>query len=202
MADGAKTLLLLPGSRKGEVGKLMEPFRKAVDILESRGNRLKLLLPTVPNVHKLVEHATADWQTKPEIIPDAAGKWQAIGEADAALCASGTVTLELALANVPLVSCYKLDWLIRQFASFIPTWSASLPNLIADRAVVPEYYDAYVRPGHIARSAEALFADTPLRRWQLEGFAEIRRRLHTETPAGEIATEVVLDEVRKRSAEV
>ena len=46
---------------------------------------------------------------KPEIILDAERKWQAFGEADAALIASGTVSLELALAGVPMMSCYKLD---------------------------------------------------------------------------------------------
>ena len=60
--------------------------------------------------------AVAGWEQKPEIVIDAAGKWQAFGEADAALIASGTVSLELALAGVPLVSCYRLDPFARMAA--------------------------------------------------------------------------------------
>ena len=72
------------------------------------------------------------------------------------------------------------------------TWSASLPNLIADRVVVPEYYDDAVQPGQLARYLEALLADSSLRRWQREGFDEVWRRLATDRPSGEIAAEVVL----------
>ena len=118
----------------------------------------------------MVEAETASWPERPEIITDAAGKWRAFGEADAALCASGTVSLELALAGVPLVACYKLDWLAKRLSFLVTTWSASLPNLISDRIAVAEYYNEQVRPGHLARDLEALLADTPMRRWQLDGF--------------------------------
>ena len=177
----------------------MEPFRETVAILQERGNRLRLLLPTVPNVQDMVEAATADWPQRPEIIADVDGKWRAFGEADAALCASGTVTLELALAGVPLVACYRLDWLARGLSFLVTSWSASLPNLISDRALVPEYYNESVQPGQLARVVEALTVDSPLRQWQLEGFAEVRERLATDRPSGEIAAEVVLRVVEERS---
>ena len=195
--DAVKTLLLLPGSRKGEVGRLIEPFREALDILRDRGTRLRVLLPTVPNVRAMVEATTAGWPEKPEIITDLDGKWRAFGQADAALCASGTVSLELALAGVPLVACYKLDWLAKRLTFLLTAWSASLPNLIADRVTVPEYYNEQVRPGHIARNLEGLLTDSPIRRWQLDGFDEVRRRLSTERPSGEIAADVVLRQIRE-----
>ena len=197
--DAVRTLLLLPGSRKGEVGRLIEPFRETLAILRGRGNRLRVLLPTVPNVRAMVEAATAGWPEPPEIIADAAGKWQAFGQADAALCASGTVSLELALAGVPLVACYKLDWLAKRVTSLVTSWSASLPNLIADRVVVTEYYNDMARPGQMARNLESLLADSPVRRWQLEGFDEVRRRLSTERPSGEIAADVVLQRIGSRA---
>jgi len=196
--DGPKTLLVLPGSRKGEVGRLMAPFRETVEILRSRGNKLRLLLPTVPNVRKIVEAETADWADRPEIITDVEGKWGAFAEADAALCASGTVTLEVALAGVPLLSCYKLDPIAKVLTFLLTGWSASLPNLIADRPIVPEFYNDQVRPGQLSHWLEALLADTELRRWQTEGFAEVRRRLSADRPAGEIAAEVVVKAVGSR----
>ena len=190
-----KTLLLLPGSRKGEVGRLIEPFGETVAALKRRGHRLRLVLPTVPHVAGLVASSVSGWEQKPEIVSDAAGKWQAFGEADAALIASGTVSLELALAGVPLVSCYKLDPIARAALRFVTVWSALLPNLIADKPIAPEFYNDFVRPENLARLVEQLFADTDLRRWQKDGFAEVSRRMATERPSGEIAAGIVLERI-------
>ncbi len=192
-----RTLLLLPGSRKGEVKRLIEPFGETVDMLRARGTRLRVLLPTVPHVRKTVEAATAGWTERPEIITDGDGKWRAFAQADAALCASGTVTLEVALAGVPLLSCYRLDPIAKALTFLLTAWSASLPNLIADRPVVPEFYNDQVRPNHLAHWLEALLNDTELRRWQLAGFEETRRRLTTDRPAGEIAADVILSKLQR-----
>lgn len=195
--DGARTLLVLPGSRRGEVRRLIEPFGEAVSILKRRGHELRLLLPTVPHVADLVRQSTAGWADRPEIIVDQGAKWQAFGEADAALTASGTVLLELALAGVPTISCYRLDPIARLAERYITVWSAALPNLIADQVVVPEFYDRFVRPEYIARYLEGLFADTEQRRWQQAGFAAIRRRMATQRPSGILAAEAVMDAMRQ-----
>ena len=191
-----KTLLLLPGSRKGEVRGLLEPFGQTVSVLRARGHRLRLILPTVPHVADLVAGTVSGWDQKPEIVSDVSGKWQAFGEADAALIASGTVSLELALSGVPLVSCYKLDPVARMIQSMVTVWSALLPNLIADQPVAPEFYNRFVRPAALGRMLEALFADTALRKWQKDGFAEVSRRMATLRPSGEIAAEIVLSHIR------
>ena len=196
--ERTKTLLLLPGSRTGEVSRLMAPFERTVAILRERGNRLRIVLPTVPHVQERIAAATGWWHEAPEIVVEEERKWQAFGEADAALIASGTVSLELALAGVPLVSCYKLDPAARLLKPLITTWSALLPNLIVDRPVAPEYYDESVRPEMLARMLEQLMADTPLRAWQKAGFEEARRRMATDRPAGELAAEVVLKAVGNR----
>lgn len=193
--DREKTLLLLPGSRRGEVRGLIGVFGEAVSILRERGNHLRLLLPTVPHVAGIVSQATADWPVKPRIIVDSAEKWRAFGEADAALIASGTVSLELALSGVPMLSCYRIDPLMRFARSLIKVWSGSLPNLIADRAIVTEFYEEYIRPGNLARQMEGLMGDTSLRAWQKEGFAEVWRRMATDRSAGELAADAVLDTI-------
>jgi lipid-A-disaccharide synthase len=193
--DREKTLLLLPGSRRGEVSRLIAPFGETASILKARGHRLRLVVPTVPHVADLVAASVAKWEEKPEIVTDAAAKWRAFGEADAALIASGTVSLELALAGVPMVSCYKLDPLARVAQKLITVWSALLPNLIADRPIVPEFYNDYVRPQNLARTLEQLFGDTELRAWQKEGFAEVTRRMTTERPSGEIAAGIVMGRI-------
>ena len=190
--DRDKTLLLLPGSRRGEVRSLVGVFGDTVSVLRARGHRMRLLLPTVPHVAGLVETAVSGWGQKPEIILDQTRKWQAFGEADAALIASGTVSLELALAGVPSVSSYRLDPFARLIQGLVTVWSGLLPNLIADRPVVPEFYNQYVRPENLARHVEALWSDTKLRAWQKEGFAQVASRLRTDRPSGEIAAEVVM----------
>lgn len=189
--DREKKLLLLPGSRRSEVSGLIGIFGEAVAALQRRGHRLKLLLPTVPHVAPLVEAAISSWELKPEITLDPEAKWRAFGEADAAMIASGTVSLELALAGVPMYSCYKLDPLTRLAVRLLTTWSALLPNIIADRPIVTEVYDPYIRAETIVRHMEALFSDTKLRAWQRDGFAEVARRMATGRPSGQTAAEVV-----------
>ncbi|AZO47001.1 MAG: lipid-A-disaccharide synthase [Mesorhizobium sp.] len=195
--DRVKTLLVLPGSRRGEVRRLIEPFGKTMSILRQRGHRLRLLLPTVPHVADLVRASVASWDDKPEIVVEPERKWQAFGKADAALIASGTVSLELALSGVPMVSCYKLDPVARLvMPHLISVWSALLPNLISDRTLVPEFYDQYVLPENLARQLETLFSDTGMRAWQKDGFAEIALRMATDRPSGDIAAEVVLRHIK------
>ena len=195
--DRVKTLLVLPGSRRGEVSRLIGPFGETVSILRARGHRLRLLLPTVPHVADLVRTSVARWDEKPEIILDPERKWQAFGKADAALIASGTVSLELALSGVPMISCYRLDPVMRVVQGLVTIWSAALPNLIADQAIVPEHYNQYVRPRYLARQLESLFSDTSYRAWQKDGFAEVARRMATDKPSGEIAAGIVLRHMKK-----
>ncbi len=200
VSDGRKTLLVLPGSRRSEVSALADPFRETITLLQQRGQDFRILMPTVPRVQALVRSATANWPVQPEILVGDEAKWQAFGAADAALAASGTVTLELALAGVPTVVAYKADRLWRMLGAIIRVWSASLPNLIADRVVMPEYFNEFVRPGLLARHIEALFNNSHERSAQLAGFAEVSRRMKTKRPAGEIAAAVVLAEIDGRRA--
>jgi lipid-A-disaccharide synthase len=196
--DREKTLLLLPGSRRGEVTSLLEPFRDTVSVLSERGHRLRLLLPTVPHVEAMVRQSTASWPQQPEIFSDPDRKWQAFGEADAALIASGTVSLELALAGVPMASCYKLDLFARPLRGLVKSWATLLPNLITDKLVVFEFIDFYVRPPALARQLEALMTDTDMRLWQKAGLADVVERMRTDRPSGDIAAEAVLATIQQR----
>lgn len=197
-ATHKRTLMVLPGSRRSEVARLVEPFGRALEVLKDRGNRLDIVVPTLPRLEAGIREATSNWPFVPEIVAGAESKWAAFARADAALAASGTVTLELALAGIPMVSCYKSDWMMWAARGLITTWSAALPNLIADRPVVPEYYDEYLRPERLAREIEQLLVDTPARSAQLDGFQTVRARLATDRPAREIAADVVMAEIARR----
>lgn len=190
-----RKLLVLPGSRRGEVRRLLGPFGETLCLLARRGAIFDVAIPTVPHVARLVEEAVIDWPVRPRIVADEAAKWAAFGEADAAIAASGTVSLELALAGVPLASCYRMDWTWPVMRRFISTWSASLPNLIADWPVVPELYNEFMHPAYLARLVEQLWADTPPRAAQLDGFRQIAARMQTPRPSGELAAEAVLERI-------
>ena len=196
--DARKTLLVLPGSRRAEVRGLMQPFGDVVRILAERGNDLRVVMPVVPRVAADVRAAVAGWPVAPEIVEGHDGKWRAFGEADAALAASGTVLLELALAGVPALSCYKLDPIANALQRLITVWSAALPNIIADKAIIPEFYNVAIRPPMLSRYAEAILSPGPVREAQLQGFDEVRRLMTVERPSGEIAAGVVIQAVGSR----
>lgn len=190
---GPRRLVVLPGSRRSEVRRLLEPFGETLCLLAQRGNEFAVTIPTVPHVAALVEEAVSSWPVRPRVAHGEDEKWTAFGEADAALAASGTVSLELALAGVPMISCYRTDWIWTAMMRFITVWSASLPNLIADWPVVPEAYNDFVRPPYLARLIERLWADTPVRAAQIDGLGQVAARMATERPAGDLAAEAVLD---------
>ncbi|MCV0396511.1 MAG: lipid-A-disaccharide synthase [Rhizobiaceae bacterium] len=200
--EGEPTLLLLPGSRKAEVSGLLDLFRDTVAGLDERGVRPRLILPTMPRLEELVKAKVADWPRRPDISTDVAAKHDAFAKAEAALAASGTVTLELALAGVPLVSVYRSDPLVAWIGpKLITTWTASLPNLVADRVVVPEYFNDQLRPQRLARHLEQLLAETPERAAQLSGFELVADRLTTDRPSGEIAAETILRVIGERGGQ-
>lgn len=193
-----RTILLLPGSRSAEIKALLPVFGEAAREFVERNGPTRFLLPTVSRQEKLVREMAAALPVKPEITIDAQSKWAAFAEADAAIAASGTVILELALSNVPVVSAYKADWLITLMSKRIKIWSGALPNLIADYPVVPEYINEVVRAGSLCRWAERLSSDTVQRRAMMEGFGLTWQRLQVPVPPGEAAAGVVLEILDKK----
>lgn len=196
--DEPKTILLLPGSRGAEITTLLPIFGQIMGDFVERNGPTRFLLPTVPRQEARVREMIADWNLKPDVLMGDEAKWRAFAEADAAIAASGTVILELALATVPVVSTYKTDWLITMLSHRIKTWSGALPNLIADYPFVPEFLNDYVRPGNLLRMAERLAADTLQQRAMLEGFDLVWQRLQTEQPSGVEGSRIVLDLLARR----
>ncbi|WP_455271769.1 lipid-A-disaccharide synthase [Rhizobium herbae] len=187
------TCLLLPGSRGSEISRLLPAFGETAEELRARHPNIRFLLPTVPKQENLVRQITASWPVQPEITIGAADKWKAFSEADAAVAASGTVILELALAGIPVVSTYKADWIIRLMHKRIKIWTAAIPNLVADYAIVPEYLNEAIRAGALSRWMERLTGNTPERDAMLAGYSTVWRRMATEKPPGETAARVVMD---------
>ncbi len=193
-----RTIMLLPGSRGSEIAKLLPHFGEAVQELSGRNANLRFVLPTLARREAMIREMMAGWTVKPDLAVGADAKWRAFAEADAAMAASGTVILELALTGVPCVSTYQTDWIIKLMTSRIKTWTGAIPNLIADYAVVPEYINEVVRGASLARWMEKLSVDTLPRRAMVEGYDLVWERMRTEKPPGEHAAEIVLDVLQKK----
>lgn len=159
-AGAGPLLLVLPGSRKGEVTRLAPVFGEVVARLKDPHPGLRVALPTVRGVAGLVRDLTAGWAVVPEIIEDAGRKRGAFAAADVALAASGTVSLELAANGCPMVIAYDMHpltlWLMRR-AALIDT--VTLVNLVSDTRVVPEFIGPDCRADRIAPALEAVLAD-------------------------------------------
>ncbi|MCF6370755.1 lipid-A-disaccharide synthase [Rhizobium halophilum] len=193
-----RTIMLLPGSRSAEIRQLLPIFGQAAAAFVERNGPTRFVLPTVPRQETLVRQIVKSLPVQPHVSVSAEEKWAAFAEADAALAASGTVILELALAGVPVVSAYKADWLITMMSKRIKIWSAALPNLIADYPVIPEYINEMVRPGSLCRWAERLSMDTAQRRAMVEGYDVTWGRLQTQVPPGEAAAGIVLEVMERK----
>lgn len=201
-------LLMLPGSRRSEVTRLLRDFRGAVDILRQAHPDLEVVLPAVARLKPLIEEELADWPNPPLLVTGEAEKLAAFRRAHAALAASGTVSLELAIAGVPMVIAYKLDWFFRRIKDLnrvLPIASVTsmvLPNIILGDNVVPEFLDDDANPRTLAGALAPLLIDSPARRRQVEAFARldtVMRLAGDESQAG-AAARIVLEEVGRRTA--
>ena len=187
-------LVVLPGSRKNETSRLLPFISQTLQILKERGNRqFEITLPAVTKLESDIREAARDWAIKPNIVTGEEAKRSAFEVADIALAASGTVTLELALYKIPMISIYKLDGLAFMMRHLLTGWTASLPNLIADYPVVPERFNEYAHPQYVARMIERLCNDGQERRLQLEGFELISKRLKQENTSPDIAAGKILE---------
>ncbi len=143
----------------------------------------------------MIRDLVKDWTTKPEIVTGVEAKWQAFAEADAAMAASGTVVLELALTGVPRISAYKTDWIIKLMTSKIKTWSAapSEPDRgLHCRARIYQRGGPRRQPCTLDGDS---FRQIPCRRRAMMERLDVlwRTDARREKPPGEHAAEIVLD---------
>ncbi|GGF83927.1 lipid-A-disaccharide synthase [Azorhizobium oxalatiphilum] len=193
-------VLVLPGSRRSELERLGAVFGAALGLAAQR-QEMELVLPTLPRLKAKVEAMVADWPVKVRIITDPDEKHAAFRQARAALAASGTVTLELALAGVPTVAAYKVaawEAKIAPYLLYIDT--AILTNLVLGEKVVPEFIQHDCTPEKLAAMLGEVLADGPARTRQLEGFAKLDVVMGaSDAPPSERAASVVLEAARPRA---
>jgi lipid-A-disaccharide synthase len=191
---GRLVLVVLPGSRTSEVTRLMQPFGEALELLHARRIRPQVIIPTVAHVRPLVERLAQSWTVQPHLVEGEEDKFRAFRLAHAALAASGTVTLQLALAGTPMVVAYKVDGIAAHMRFLLNVPSVVLANLVLEENAFPELLQEDCTPEKLADALEPLLRDSPERRAQLAALARIPHKMLLDggTPS-DAAADIVLD---------
>ncbi len=191
-------VLVLPGSRGSEIRHLLGTFGAAIEQVAARSGPMELVLPTVPHLAAQVRAGVAGWAVAPRIVVEPNEKWAAFRQARAALAASGTVTLELALAGIPTVAAYRLsvvEWNIARLLRLRSTLpSVILANLVLGENVIPELLQSDCTPERLAAALLPLLSDTAQRQRQIEAFGRLDAimAIGGEAPSAKAAA-IVLD---------
>jgi lipid-A-disaccharide synthase len=192
-------LLVLPGSRRSEIRHLLEVFGATLGRLQATGVAFELMLPTMPHLEATVREGVASWPVKPQIVIGETEKRAAFRIARAALAKSGTVTLELALAGIPMVTAYRVGaieaFILRRAVSVS---SVILANLVIGKDVIPELLQEDCTPEKLAPVLSEVLTDSPLRRQQVEAFAQLDTIMSTGNKSPSVlAADIVLATMRK-----
>ena len=161
----AKLLLVLPGSRRGEVTRLAARFGETLRLFAHKHPDARAVLPMARPVAGLVRELTASWPVQPILLdpaedPDGAIKRAAFRAADLALAASGTVSLELAANATPMVIGYDMKWLSRQIITrLMLTDTVTLVNLVSGNRSVPEFIGENCQPALMAAALDKIARD-------------------------------------------
>ena len=159
-----QVLLLAPGSRRAEVDRLLAPMEDAVVRLVRGRPNLKVVMLAADSVAEIVSARARSWPTPVRVCLGQPEHELAMARATAALACSGTVTTELAMAGVPVIVAYRLDWPTYLVArALIRTPYVSLVNVAAGRAVAPELIQPECTGRKLALAVAPLL-DDPLRR--------------------------------------
>lgn len=179
--------VLLPGSRISEVNRLLPVFLRAIELLDIETSKLKILLPApktvVNSVKVLIDSSELNIKLFSEEVNNGSDfellKSQIFSSADFALAASGTVTLELAAYNIPMVVGYDVNWISRLIIGMLLKIDhISLVNIILEKEIVPELVGVKFKADLIAKQLNALIKDESLRVEQKNGLLDVMNTLN------------------------
>lgn len=198
----ATVISVLPGSRLSETKRLLPIFAASLAMMKADGQDMTVVISTVASVRDAVTNATRNWPFPTIVITDPAQKYDAFAASDVALTKSGTVTLELALAGVPMVVCYRVNLITAAIARCVlRVKNVALVNILAEQMVAPELLQFDCVPRRISAEVMALLRDPSRRNEQLEGLKRAVDRLGKPSPLpSERAAAFVLDAIDRMAA--
>lgn len=172
-------LTVLPGSRGGEVRRLLPIFGAALRRLEGPVGPFRIAVPTVENVAEAVAVGVREWPGRPVVLRGDSAKYDAFAASRAALAASGTVALELAMARLPMMAAYRLSPATEMLLyRVVKVRQVNLINLLLGRVLVREHLGvADCTPDRLAATMAELIRDERVRAAHREGYDEAMRLL-------------------------
>lgn len=200
IAQNKKVVLLLPGSRRNEVERLLPTFLKAAQIIKDKHPNVQFVIPTVHTVCDMVKQKTTDVNLPVLVVEGQKERHDAFSCADAAMAASGTVALELAIVGVPHIIAYKVpkltEWLARHF---IHIQFVNLSNILLGREIVPELLQDDCSVENINYYMEQFLSHTGIYQKQTDGFAKVREVLGMGKQApSDMAAKIVIGYAKKK----
>lgn len=199
LAPDEVPLIVMPGSRAGEIGRLLPVFGATLSRLAEAQPRLRPVVPLAPAVAAAVAEAVRGWPGRPILLAEASEKPDAYAAArargGAGLIKSGTSSLEVAAGGVPMVVAYRVHPISAAIARrLMRVRFASLVNILAGTEVIPEYLQQACTPDRLAEGLASLLSNPAARAAQIGRFAAVLATLRP--PAGlpsEAAAEAILD---------
>jgi lipid-A-disaccharide synthase len=192
-------MVMLPGSRRGEVDRLLHIFGKTALYLSKDHPDLTIIIPVFGPLFEAISDRVEQWPVDVRIVKGDKEKFDSFAAADIALAASGTVSLELAMAGTPTVIGYKVHPVTAWFAKrLIKTSYATLVNIILNREVVPEFIQENCRPDLLQRALTVLLNDKNAGPQQIKASNEALQQLGKNGPLpSERASDAILSILKK-----
>jgi lipid-A-disaccharide synthase len=189
----AVPVMLMPGSRVTETKRLLPVFRETIRLLHQNDPRIIPVLAAAAGIADAVAAQTTDWPNKPVIVRDVSERYDAFAAAKAALTKSGTSTLELAMAGVPMAVTYRVNPISAAIGRrLIKVKYVAMINLLANAPLVPELLQQDCTPAKLAATIQTLLTNQIAADTQRAGFATALATLHA--PAG-LASDAAADAV-------
>ena len=197
-------LAIIPGSRKSEVSRHLPVFGEAAKLLFNQCPNIEVIVPTLEATREMVEREVATWTMPVHLTENDHDKYAAFAAAEAAIAASGTVTLELAVAGTPAVTGYKMapatSFIAKRLVQVI---YSNLVNLILNRDVVPEFLLDKCRPNLLADAVRKILNNHALQNTQKTAFKEAIFLLTKDsTDPNQRASEAVLSVLNAKSQNI
>ena len=203
IAPDERIVLVMPGSRRSEVGRLLPTFGAALKLAANRVPKLRPVVPLAGPVEESVRAVAAGWHPAPILVRDIAEKYDAFAAAEAGIIKSGTSSLEVALAGVPMVVGYRVNPITAAIVRrLVKVQYVSIVNLLAKRSIIPELLQEDCTPEKLSAELVRLLTDPAAATAQRDGFASVFNMLRPEggVPSAAAAASV-LRAIEGRSAE-
>jgi lipid-A-disaccharide synthase len=199
LAPDRVPVVVLPGSRASEVSRLMAVFGETLKRIEESGTKLDILIPAVPHLRERVDRETLRWPGRVHVLDGDEDKFRAFRIARAALAASGTVTLELALSGTPMVVAYRVDAVAARLRFLVNVPSVVLANLVLGEQAFPEFLQEDCTADKLAVALGEVLSASPTRDRQLAALERLAGRMFLpEGTPSDKAADIVLDHADRR----